>query len=333
MHIVTNQANCNTAFRAWADALIAHSRDMGSHWVIDGSGVIFTNYGHGNPGEITTQVMLGHDPDKGASIVKIVQPKAARGDKGPATVLAVDEAGSQFLLREGRLTRNSISDFVIERFSELSGLTEVPLMVAGRRSSRQWFVVADLSQPPGRIAVQAAEFSNACMMARVRAGGGKAVRGGGAEENFTLGVDEKGRITTHNRDAATIEVLQLQGYVYEALKKIIGDRLTKPKRHGYCVDAMIQGANLLIEIKTGVSAHCIYEAVGQLKLYPTLIGLDGDMETALLIPDKKPLPPAIAAALAANNVSVYFYTIDARKKKPRITFGSALIERCRVRPV
>lgn len=39
------------------------------------------------------------------------------------------------------------------------------------------------------------------------------------------------------------------------------------------MDGVIPPANLLIEVKTGISSHDMYEAVGQLRLYPTLIGL------------------------------------------------------------
>ena len=131
------------------------------------------------------------------------------------------------------------------------------------------------------------------------------------------------------RPGGTVEVCELQGYVYNALKKIVGPNLKKPKRSGYCVDGMIEPANLLIEIKTGTSAHCIYEAVGQLQLYPRLIGISDGLERALLIPDQRPLNPAMVAALATANISIFTYSIDDSGKKPRITFPDALIECCR----
>jgi hypothetical protein len=44
----------------------------------------------------------------------------------------------------------------------------------------------------------------------------------------------------------------------------------------------------LIEIKTGVYARDVYEAVGQLKLYPSLIGLDAGLDPVCSCPTHKP---------------------------------------------
>lgn len=331
MQIVSSQNECNSAFRLWADTLIANTRRTDYGWLIEGKHVHFTNYGHGNPGEITREVMLGFDPDSGSSTVKIVKPNAARLDKGPVTVLAIGEAGQRYLLREGRLAANNVSGFIKEKFAELSGLTEVPLMVSGQRSSRHWYVVANLNATPAEIVAQAADFSNACAQARTVAGGGKmaADEEEDCDERPTYGMDEKGRITTRTRPGGSVEVRELQGYVYNALKKIIGDDLKKPKRNGYCVDGLIEPAKLLIEIKTGTAAYCIYEAVGQLNLYPRLIGIRDEPEPTMLLPDRRPLKPAMVAALAAANISVFTYNIDDTGKKPRITFSEAFIDRCR----
>ena len=333
MQIVSSQSECNAAFRMWADTLISNTKLTNDGWVIEGKGVLFTNYGHGDHGEITSEVMLGFDPDTGSSTVKIVQPNAAKRDKGPVTVLAIDDDGRKYLLREGRLTANNVSAFIKDRFSELSGLTAVPLMVAGQRSNRHWYVVADLNAKPAEIVAQTGDFSNACARARTLAGGGKSTADEEEEdrERPTYGMDEMGRITSRTRPGGSIEVRELQGYVYKALKIIVGQELRKPKRNGYCVDGMIEPANLLIEIKTGTSAHCIYEAVGQLELYPRLIGIRDKPEPAILIPDQRSLKPAMVAALAAANVSVFTYGIDDSGKEPQITFPDALIERCRRR--
>ena len=333
MQIVSDQSECDDAFRLWADTLIKNTQYTKGVWIIEGKGVLFTNYGHGAPGEITREVMLGFDPDTGSSTVKIVLPNASKRDKGPATVLAVDDVGREYLLREGRLVANNVSKFIRDDFAELSGLTEVDLMVAGQRSTGHWYVVAELSAKPDEIVAQAANFSNACARARTLASGGKP--GADAEKEDerrpSYGMDEKGRITTRTRPGGSVEVRELQGYVYQALKKIVGADLRKPERNGYCVDGLIEPANLLIEIKTGTSPHCIYEAVGQLQLYPRLIGIRDEPEPALLIPDQQPLKPAMVAALAAAKISIFTYGIDVSGKKLHITFPDALIERCRRR--
>lgn len=331
MDIVTSQSVCNAAFRNWADIMTSHSHIVEGGWIIEGKGVFFTNYGHGEAFEVEDQIMLGVDPDTGNSTVKIVLPKANRKDKGPNTVLATDNTGRQFLLRSGRLTKNSISRFIKGDFAMLTGLTHVPLMVDGLQASDHWYVVADLSATPAEIVRQTADFSNACSRARASAGGGQEKQYQPDPDNSRpiFGMDEKGRITKRKMSGGTIEVCELQGFVHKALKKIVGEELRKPKGNGYCVDGMIEPANLLLEIKTGTSAHCIYEAVGQLLLYPGLIGIQGQPEKVLLIPDQRPLKPVMAAALDAAGISVFTYNIDDSSKKPRVTFPKALIERCK----
>lgn len=331
LDIVTSEPACDAAFRQWADIMTGNARLVDGGWIIEGKGVFFTNYGHGEPGTVEDQIMLGVDPDTGDSTVKIVRPKAHRKDKGPDTVLATDDTGRQFLLRAGNLTKNRVSGFIKDDFAELTGLTHAPLRVNGSQASDHWYVVADLGATPAEIVGQAADFSNACSHARTRAGGGRPVEDqeDANDSRPTYGMDEKGRITKRTTRGGTKEVRELQGFVYKALKKIVGEELRKPKRNGYCVDGMIEPANLLLEIKTGTSAHCIYEAVGQLLLYPSLIGIKGRPETALLIPDQRPLKPVTAAALDIAGISVFTYNIDDRSKKPRITFPDALIERCK----
>lgn len=332
VEIIASQPKCNQAYRAWADALVAHSTLKDFGWIINGSGVAFTNYGHGVRGEITTQTMLGFDPDTGDGIVKIVQPKAARGDKGPITVVAREPGGRLLLLREGRLTGNHLSRLVVgDDFAELTGLVEVPLFVGGARSERRWYIIADLNARTSEIVAQTAAFAIACTRARNFAGGGVPRPVENNEDNGrpTYGLDEKGRITKHERGGGVVEVKQMQGYVYKALKRLVGPVLRKPKRNGYCVDGMIEPSNVLIEIKTGTSAHCVYEGVGQLRLYPKLIGLASNPTPLLLIPDNKPLRPAMVAALDAENIAVFTYTIDDHAKKPMITFPNDLIQRCR----
>ncbi|NBB39146.1 hypothetical protein [Sphingobium yanoikuyae] len=91
----------------------------------------------------------------------------------------------------------------------------------------------------------------------------------------------------------------------------------------------IASANLLIEIKTGTSAHCVYEAIGQLELYLRLIPVVANSDRALLIPNTRPLRPAMTAALASARVPVFTYSIKETGKKPHISFPSEFIERCR----
>ncbi|WP_279359107.1 hypothetical protein [Methylobacterium indicum] len=331
MKIVSVQDKCDAAFRQWADTLINNTQFTRNYWTIEGKGVNFSNYGHGEPGEITREVMLGVDPSTGNSTVKIVKPNAEKLDKGPVTVLAEDEQGRHYLLREGRLQKNNISNFVKDNFSELSGLSEVPLIVDGKISKRHWYIVANLASTPNEIVAQTAAFSIACARARNLAGGGKHSDDIDKEEESrpTYGMDEKGRLTKRTTPGGNIQVHELQDYVYSALKNIIGEELRKPKNNGYCVDGFISRANLLIEIKTGTAAHCIYEGIGQLLLYPSLIGIKGTPDRALIVPDDRPLRPIMAAALDAANIAIFTYSIEGSVEAPHIIFSDAFINRCR----
>ena len=175
-----------------------------------------------------------------------------------------DDAGRLVLLREGRLTKNHISRLIKDNdFTTLTGLIEVPVFFSGTRSERHWFVVADLDDAPHKIVATTVGFALACIRARSRAGGGEPRK---PDTPYSYGMDETGGIIEVTKVGGTTQVLRLQGHVFEQLKKAVGPELTKPKRDGFCVDGMVEAANLLIEIKTGLSAHSMYEAVGQLLL-------------------------------------------------------------------
>jgi hypothetical protein len=327
IELLTDQRDSDRAFRRWVGALIAGSERTSTGWAIEGTGIVFSNYGHGAPGTVSDQVMLRLDSSFGNGIVKIVRPETSRQDKGKLTVIGRDKNGRRVLLREGWLKKNALSDAVKENFASLSGLAPVPVSVSGRNSPRHWYVVADLNADAHKVLDQTVAFTHACSRARAKAGGGRSDEHAQIEP-YRFGLDEKGRVKTVTSTGRTKEVEELQGFVWKELKRLVGPSLTKPTKHGYAVDAMISGANLLIEIKTGVSAHDLYEAVGQLTLYPSLIALPDGLKTILLVPDKPALRPQMAAALAAARVEVQFYSVGRIGKAPEITFSPKFVERC-----
>src|ERR1043165_5776930 len=85
--LLTNQTEATRGYRHWVDAMIAGSTQTGYGWVVGGSGVVFSNYGHGEPGEVTNQVMLGVDREFGNGIVKIVRPATSQAAKGKLTLI------------------------------------------------------------------------------------------------------------------------------------------------------------------------------------------------------------------------------------------------------
>lgn len=327
INILTDQAEADQVFRRWVNAMIAGSTRTDTGWVVDGTGVTFSNYGHGEPGKIEDQVMMGVDTRSTSGIVKIVHPITAEQDKHKLTIAGRNENGHLVLLREGWLKKNRISAAIREEFDKLSGLSPESVSVAGQRSKRNWYIVADLDQAQDQIIAQTVDFANACSRARSKAGGGEVsdIKRG---DDYHFGLDEKGRVKKFKVKGGAREVEELQGYVSEALKAIVGPSMTKPTRNGYAVDAMISTASMLIEIKTGTSPHDIYEAVGQLTLYPSLIALPAGLAPVLLIPDTPSLRPFLAAALAAASVEIHFYSVGRIGNAPVIEFTKAFVDRC-----
>ena len=333
MQISVSQIECEAAFREWANTLMANSTKAEKGWVIEGKGVHFWNYGWGDDDTVADQVALGFDSNTGSSAVKIRCPDASQRDKGRLTVLAIDERGHRHLLRQGYLTANNESGLIRDRFAEPSKLDEVSLLVDGVRSEKRWFVVADVDAPAAEILASTASFSLACTRARVFSTDPDTDEiitvTKDTEDRLTYGQDEKGGVTTVEVAGGERQVTALQGYVFEQLKAIVGSDLKKPMRSGYCVDGHVGPADLLIEIKTISSARAIYEAVGQLMLYPALIGISETAEKILLLPNDKPLNRYMASALDAANISVFAYNIEQTEDLPKIRFPDTLIKRCK----
>lgn len=328
IHLLTEQDEADRAFRQWADAIVAGSLPIKGGWRVEGTGVAFSNYGHGAPGTIENEVMLGTDQGVRDGVVKIVCPKVSQTDKGKLTVIGRSDAGRLVLLREGWLKANRISDVVRPKFKVLSGLKPKPVSVSGRLSDRDWYIVADLDANGADIVAQTVSFVHACARARAKT----SVQGPPAQQEgppYRLGLDEKGRIKKVKVTGSTREVEDLQGYVWTELKRQLGDAFQKPSRKGYAADGMVVMANLLIEIKTGVSPRDIYEAVGQLALYPSLIALPAGLDPILLVPEVPPLRPQLAAALDAVKVEVQFYSVGRVGAEPSITFPATFLTRCR----
>ena len=255
-----------------------------------------------------------------------MKPDVSQRDKGKRTVVGRDEFGRTLLLREGKLQKNNLSRAITDDFERLTELSPVPVLSDGRVSDRFYFLVADLSSGSSTIVAQTADFTLACAKARSLAGGSIVLLQDPKEYSYAL--DEKGHVRIVTREASTVEVCALHAYVSEELKAKIGKEYERPTSGGYTVDATIRSANLLIEIKTGVFAHDIYEAVGQLVLYPSLINLPDSLNKILVVPEEPALRPELAAALSAANIEVYTYSVGIEGQKPEIAFSKAFLDRC-----
>lgn len=326
VELVTTASVTDRAFRLWADAIVSQSEFDGRHWRMPGTGLVFSNYGHGGRGVIGDQVMLGVDPERGTGIVKVVRPDPTALDKGRLTVIARDAAGQLLILREGWLKPNRLSGEVRAKFTAFSRISPVTVNVDGNLSDRHWYLVANLSEKPSLILKRTGEFVAACARARGRAGGGKSVATKGAGRSFGL---EKGKIVKVIRHGGEAEVVALQGFVWEALAKELGAALTKPGRGGYEVDGLLDQMGILIEIKTGVSPSDLYEAVGQLRLYPSIVGLKSDLARICLIPAEPVISPVLAAAVVEDGAEIHTYTVGGVGQRPKIAFSLDFLKRCR----
>ena len=310
IEILASQTESDRAFRLWADALVGGSSRDGDGWVIEGRSIYFSNYGHGDPGIITSEVMLGADPEFNTAIGR-------------------DQKGNLLILRMGWLKKNALSRSVKDDFISLSGLAPVNVTVLGAVSKRAWFIVANLADSLPEIVAQTVDFTLACARARTKAGGGSERID---EKPYNLGLDEEGRTMIIEHAGGSVEVCKLHAYVWQALKRYLGGQFVKYTRDGFEVDAVVRSANLLIEIKTGVLAHDIYEAVGQLQLYPALIGLEVGLDPVILVPSAPRLKPIMAAALHSAGIDIYTYSVGNVGQKPKIAFSSEFLKRCQHQP-
>jgi hypothetical protein len=96
------------------------------------------------------------------------------------------------------------------------------LTLNGRHSKKKWFKVADLSGTADEIIVQTVAFVTSCATARYNNFGSAESR---LVETFSLGLSEKGKTYIANYVVGSREVQALHGFVWEALKNNLGDRL------------------------------------------------------------------------------------------------------------
>lgn len=326
IEIVTNQLEIDSAYFYWVKQLVEASSIRGRFWWINNTSISFNNYGHGEVGQIRNQVVFGLRSDPSNNIVKISLPNGSRGEDGPHTIVGRDAKGSLVILRAGRLNSNNISDAIADDFEKRTNLIPVELTLNGRHSKKKWFKVADLSGTADEIIVQTVAFVTSCATARYNNPGTVESR---LAETFSLGFGEKGKTYIANYLVGSREVLALHGFVWEALKKNLGDRLEKIGANGFELDGIVRNANLLIEIKTGITPYDLYTAVGQLALYPHLIGLPSDMTPILLVPDLVDVSSHMKRALRQHGVELFTYSVDFTTEKPNVTFSTRFLSRCR----
>jgi hypothetical protein len=83
---------------------------------------------------------------------------------------------------------------------------------------------------------------------------------------------------------------------------------------------------LLLEIKTDTTATDVYTGIGQLILYPKLLGWLSGHRRVLLLP-RSPREPLIAA-VGECGVELHSYDLQQDGKQVRVTFSPQFLQLC-----
>jgi hypothetical protein len=329
LEIVTDQNICDDVYEKWVSIVKKNSTNTDKNvWLMHDCTVLFGNYGHGDPGQIEDQVMFGSHPDIKNGIVKIVRPSGSGLDRHKLTIVAKDKMGNRLLLREGRLHTNALSHLIVrDEFERLSKLKPLEVFVKDGLSKRKYYLVANIDSSEANIIKTTVEFALGCTLARMAI---SSTANNITENSYHLGADETGNVTVVDQPGWSKEVSRLQGYVWQALNACLDGKLLKPQRNGFAVDAIHPEANLLIEIKTSSSMSSVYEAVGQLSLYPHIIGLEKQLIPVLLIPEDPPMREIAVEAVNKAGILVYTYSVrPSNKSEPIIAISEKFISYCR----
>lgn len=330
LKLVSDQNTCNEVYKKWLSLLKKNSFKIKNQaWRLKGHNVLLGNYGHDDPAPLNEKVTLGWHPDMKNGIVQIASPRGEDFDRHKLTIVAKNEVGNRLLLREGRLHRNRLSRLVkADAFERSSTLSPLEIYVEERLSNRPYYLVANVDAPDSEIIQTTANFVLGCTLARLSSPTVDNL----IVHSYHMGADEKGGVTVIAQPGWTKEVYRLQGYVWQELRAKLGEDLQKPQRQGFAVDAIYSPANLLIEIKTSINTSSIYEAVGQLSLYPHIIGLDKKLKPVLLLPDSATLPAVLTESLRETGIILHTYNIKFNAgSEPTITISEDFINLCATR--
>ena len=264
-------------------------------------------------------------------VVQINEPSTPASEN-PLGGLATDGAGRRYIVRQGTLHENRISERLSgDVFRDRTGLTPVAVSVGGVDAKRQWYVVTSLDGvTPNVLRASTADFVARCWNARTW-------EGKAADDQPRLqalfGTPETGGWYTTVPNPDPITVWREQGAVWERLAAILKPlklELKKPRHaSGYEVDGVISGEPpILVEIKTSTAASDIYTGVGQLMLYPRILPDLHSHLRILLLPGGA--SPALLAAVRATGVEVHTYTRSASKGPSSIRFAREFLIRCGV---
>lgn len=333
--LITNEAEANAGFAKWRCALMENAIRDGNLWRLPDQNFVFRAQGQIRSGKLGKRVALGLDPAGDNWVLQINEGKEA-GNANVLSAIAKDDADRQFLVRQGRLQDNGISDAVLEiEFARRTGLRRLEVENGDTRAKkRDWYLVTPLAGRAAAIRNATAVFVDFCAAAR-----GLAVGPTPAELDVLrqlYAADETGGTYLQGAKEAQPEKLiaKVQGDVWEAMASLLrskGATVRKPCIGAYAVDAEITNKRrrLLVEIKTSTLASDVHAGVGQLMLYRQMMAGLTDHRPVLLLP--KPPQPIIHRAVEACGITIYLFDYQNKGEVPVTTFSKEFLSLCGVR--
>ena len=331
--IVTSKKRVRSAFERWHDALLETADFEGAVGWLPSEEIAFSAYNNAPDGELKDKVALSTDPDGENWVLQINIPNSPTTENG-LSAIGEDTLGNLFLLRQGVLHENNLSDRInADEFEELSSIPSAEVKMAGQPAKRRWFVVTAISDDYPMMRRRNAGFVELC--ARIRDPDlidSKQAKADAGEIEDRFGKDETGGQTTFWSTGGNRVARRRHGEVWQALKaklESVGKDLKKPAHaRGYETDGEVVGSdgNLLLEIKTGCSAADVYTGVGQLQIYPKMLPRLADHRKILLLPGQP--SDALAAALAELEIELCAYTLGDLKDWTSAVFPEKFLKSC-----
>ena len=331
--IIDDAALTASAFAGWRQALLENAIREYALWRLPDDSFVFRNQEDSRGSYLGPRVALGFDP-RGEDWTVQINEAAEPGDINVLSAIARDENGRTFLLRQGRLNSNrQVSETIYnEEFARLTGLA--PVQVVNGQSlkgaKRDWYVVTALDLDRQMIIQNTGMFVRQCSIART---GGIGV-GDPAELEVLAdlyGPDETpGSFMTSEAEGKGPQRREKrQGEVWYRMASLIRKHggIVHVPRHaaGYSVDAeiVVDGRNILVEIKTSLDPVALYAGLGQLSIYRKLLPRLAEHVPILLVPHRP--PSVLEAAIEACGVRLCTYI---QAKNGEMEFSPAFYTLC-----
>jgi hypothetical protein len=243
--------------------------------------------------------------------------------------IGIDDVGRRWILRQGLLRENGeLGGVNLDEFHNHTTFLSVEVEPPPKNQDRRYYVIACVDEPTEAVQSATAAFVLECDHVRrskynMLAASEVAVDALSRSIRLADGSPET-RLSYSRSPADAQVIIRRQTNVWQALKKLLGSRMSNPVIERLAMDALIERRGelpLLVEIKTDNGATAIQQGFGQLLLYA---GLYPDpVEMVLLLP--KAIRPELERILTRHSIVVATYeNIDQPK------FHGDFLKLCRV---